>query len=108
MSKRICTSQTVSYHNKINIILIYVFSFFISLREHCENLHWITVTNEELANMFKEYYGYASRFDAFSKQNNNLEITEICNSELEKELQEFGLTLQDIMDDLFVNEMGNN
>lgn len=85
----------------------YIIFLIISLREHCENLHFVSVTNEELANMFREYYGYVSRFDAFFQQNNNLEISEINNSQLEKELKEFGLTFQDIMDDLFLSEMEN-
>lgn len=58
--------------------------------------------------MFKQTFGYTSRFDAFSKQNNNLEITEINDLKLEGELEEFGLTLEDIMKDLFDNEVENN
>lgn len=60
-----------------------------------------------MAVMFRLSHGYTSRFDAFSQQNNDLEITEITDLELGSELNEFGLTLQDIMQDLFDNELEN-
>lgn len=61
-----------------------------------------------MAQMFRISHGYTSRYDAFSQQNNNLEITEINELELEGELKELGITLQDIMQDLFDdNELKN-
>lgn len=66
----------------------------------------MVVTNEELAEMSEQFHGYTSRFDAFSMENNNLKLTEINESELEGELKiNFGLTLQDIMEDLFDTEI---
>ncbi|XP_065366940.1 zinc finger protein ZFP2 [Calliphora vicina] len=83
------------------------FAFRNDLRQHCERHHSLSITNDEMAKMFKQSNGYISRFDAFSKQNNSLEITEINDLELEGELEEFGLTLQDIMHDLFDDENNN-
>ncbi|KAM7341830.1 zinc finger protein 711 isoform 3-T3 [Cochliomyia hominivorax] len=83
------------------------FIFRKDIKQHAARHHSTCITQEEMAQMFRRSHGYTSRYDAFSQQNNNLEITEIKELELEGELKEFGLTLQDIMQDLFNNDDGD-
>lgn len=77
--------------------------FFYSLKLHSKKVHGLEITDEELATMFLDKHGYVSRFDAFSKKNNDLDIDVIDERDLEKELKEFDLTFEDIIRDLFNN-----
>uniref|UniRef100_A0A1I8NTQ5 C2H2-type domain-containing protein n=1 Tax=Stomoxys calcitrans TaxID=35570 RepID=A0A1I8NTQ5_STOCA len=71
------------------------------LKMHCRKIHDYELKDEELASMFFDKHGYTSRVDAFSKQNNNLEIDVINEKDLAMELKEFNLTFDDIIEDLF-------
>ncbi|XP_073813769.1 uncharacterized protein [Musca autumnalis] len=71
------------------------------IKLHCKRSHDVEVTDEELALMFKEKHGNVSRFDAFSKTNNDQQINAADEIDLEKELKEFDLTFEDILKELF-------
>ncbi|KAH8336992.1 hypothetical protein KR059_010154 [Drosophila kikkawai] len=71
-------------------------------RQHSKKLHGIELSDEQLAEMFREKKGYTNRHDAFNKSNNSLEIpgfTEDCFTELKS----LGVDYDDITTDLFAN-----
>ncbi|XP_034650751.1 oocyte zinc finger protein XlCOF22 [Drosophila subobscura] len=72
------------------------------IRLHSKKVHSIELSDEQLAEMFRERIGYTNRHDAFSKNNTSLEIpgfSEDCFSELKS----LGVDYDDITTDLFSN-----
>lgn len=62
------------------------------------------LTDEQLAEMFRERIGYTNRHDAFSKSNNSLEIPGFSD-EWFTELKSMDLDYDDITTDLFSNSI---
>ncbi|KAM8712632.1 hypothetical protein ACLKA7_013034 [Drosophila subpalustris] len=74
------------------------------IRQHSKKVHAVELTDEQLAEMFRERIGYTNRHDAFNKTNNSLEIpgfSEDCFTELKS----LGLDYDDITTDLFSNSI---
>ncbi|XP_033250632.1 zinc finger protein 197-like [Drosophila miranda] len=72
------------------------------IRLHSKKVHCIELSDEQLAEMFRERTGYTNRHDAFNKNNTSLEIpgfSEDCFSELKS----LGVDYDDITSDLFSN-----
>lgn len=67
-------------------------------------MHAVELTDEQLAEMFRERIGYTNRHDAFSKSNNSLEIPGFSD-ECFAELKSMGLDYDDITTDLFSNSI---
>ncbi|XP_041563228.1 zinc finger protein 765 [Drosophila elegans] len=71
-------------------------------RQHSKKVHGIELSDERLAEMFREKKGYTNRHDAFNRSNNSLEIpgfTEDCFTELKS----LGVDYDDITTDLFAS-----
>ncbi|XP_017054022.1 zinc finger and SCAN domain-containing protein 12 [Drosophila ficusphila] len=71
-------------------------------RQHSKKIHGTELSDEQLAEMFREKKGYTNRHDAFNKSNNSLEIpgfTEDCFTEL----RSLGVDYDDITTDLFAS-----
>ncbi|XP_016930553.3 zinc finger and BTB domain-containing protein 41 [Drosophila suzukii] len=71
-------------------------------RQHSKKVHGTELSDEQLAEMFREKKGYTNRHDAFNRSNNSLEIpgfTEDCFTELKS----LGVDYDDISTDLFAN-----
>eukprot|EP00099_Drosophila_melanogaster_P019346 NP_610628.2 uncharacterized protein Dmel_CG12942 [Drosophila melanogaster] len=71
-------------------------------RQHSKKVHGIELSDEQLAEMFREKKGYTNRHDAFNKSINSLEIpglTEDCFTELES----LGVDYDAITTDLFAS-----
>ncbi|XP_030376130.1 zinc finger imprinted 3 [Scaptodrosophila lebanonensis] len=72
------------------------------IRQHSKKAHGVELTDDQLADMFRERIGYTNRHDAFSKSNNLLEVpgfSDDCYSELKS----LGVDYDDITHDLFSN-----
>lgn len=65
-------------------------------------MHGIELTDEQLAEMFREKKGYTNRHDAFNKSNNSLEIPDFTD-DCFAELKSLGVDYDDITTDLFTN-----
>ncbi|XP_017866296.1 PREDICTED: zinc finger protein 2 homolog [Drosophila arizonae] len=74
------------------------------IRQHSKKMHAVELTDEQLAEMFRERIGYTNRHDAFSKSNNSLEIPGFSD-ECFAELKSMGLDYDDITTDLFSNSI---
>ncbi|ALC40531.1 CG12942, partial [Drosophila busckii] len=81
--------------------------FHNRIRQHSKKLHGVELSDDQLAEMFRERIGYTNRHDAFSKSSNALEIpgfSDDCFTELKR----LGLDYDDITSDLFsdsINEL---
>ncbi|KAH8270827.1 hypothetical protein KR018_005800 [Drosophila ironensis] len=71
-------------------------------RQHSKKVHGIELSEEQLAEMFREKKGYTNRHDAFSKTNNSLEIPDFTD-DCFAELKSLGVDYDDITTDLFGN-----
>nr|XP_017106121.2 LOW QUALITY PROTEIN: zinc finger protein 184 [Drosophila bipectinata] len=72
------------------------------IRQHSKKVHGIELTDEQLAEMFREKKGYTNRHDAFNKSNNSLEIPDFTD-DCFAELKSLGVDYDDITTDLFTN-----
>lgn len=80
------------------------FSILYRIRQHSKKVHSVELTDEQLAEMFRERIGYTNRHDAFNKTNNTLEIPGFSD-ECFTELKSLGLDYDDITTDLFSNSI---
>lgn len=80
------------------------FSILCRIRQHSKKVHAVELTDEQLAEMFRERIGYTNRHDAFNKTNNALEIPGFSD-ECFTELKSLGLDYDDITTDLFSNSI---
>ncbi|XP_030554703.1 zinc finger and BTB domain-containing protein 41 [Drosophila novamexicana] len=76
------------------------------MRQHSKKMHAVELTDEQLAEMFRERIGYTNRHDAFSKTNNSLEIPGFSD-ECFTELKSLGMDYDDITTDLFSNSISS-
>ncbi|XP_062135477.1 zinc finger protein 226 [Drosophila sulfurigaster albostrigata] len=74
------------------------------IRQHSKKVHAVELTDEQLAEMFRERIGYTNRHDAFNKTNNSLEIPGFSD-DCYTELKSLGLDYDDITTDLFSNSI---
>ncbi|XP_075167413.1 uncharacterized protein LOC142239507 [Haematobia irritans] len=70
------------------------------IRIHCQKIHDYDLPDEELAAMFFDKHGFVSRFDAFSQKPIDLHLDVVDEMDLEKELKEFNISIEDIINDL--------
>ncbi|EDW74868.1 uncharacterized protein Dwil_GK15912 [Drosophila willistoni] len=71
-------------------------------RYHSKKLHGIDLTDDQLAEMFRERTGYTNRYDIFNKTNNSLEIPGFSD-DCFNELRDLGVDYDEITNDLFAN-----